>query len=122
MKNAGKQVFDLIKKNFKKKQPVIVLCGPGNNGGDGFIIAKHLIDRGHKTKVYALLNKKSYKGDALKALNEYGEEIKKISSFRIKKNALIVDAIFGIGLSRNIKGKLKKYLIKLIKAIIVLFL
>jgi NAD(P)H-hydrate epimerase len=108
MKNAGKQVFDLIKKNFKKKQPVIVLCGPGNNGGDGFIIAKHLIDRGHKTKVYALLNKKSYKGDALKALNEYGEEIKKIYSFRIKKNALIVDAIFGIGLSRNIKGKLKK--------------
>ena len=108
MKNAGKQVFDLIKKNFKNKQPKIVLCGPGNNGGDGFIIAKHLIDRGHKTKVYALLNKKSYKGDALKALNEYGEEIKKISSFRIKKNALIVDAIFGIGLSRNIKGKLKK--------------
>ncbi len=108
MKNAGKQVFDLIKKNFKKKQPIIVLCGPGNNGGDGFIISKHLIDRGHKTKVYALLNKKSYKGDALKALNEYGEEIKKISSFRIKKNALIVDAIFGIGLSRNIKGKLKK--------------
>ena len=108
MKNAGKQVFDLIKKNFKKKQPIIVLCGPGNNGGDGFIIAKHLIDHGHKTKVYALLNKKSYKGDAFKALNEYGEKIKKISSFRIKKNALIVDAIFGIGLSRNIKGKLKK--------------
>jgi NAD(P)H-hydrate epimerase len=108
MKNAGKKVFDLIKKNFKNKQPIIVLCGPGNNGGDGFIIAKHLIDHGHKTKVYALLNKKSYKGDALKALNEYGEEIKKISSLRIKKNALIVDAIFGIGLSRNIKGKLKK--------------
>jgi len=108
MKNAGKQVFDLIKKNFKNKQPKIVLCGPGNNGGDGFIIAKHLIDHGHKTKVYALLNKKSYKGDAFKALNEYGEKIKKISSFRIKKNALIVDAIFGIGLSRNIKGKLKE--------------
>ena len=108
MKNAGKQVFDLIKKNFKNKQPKIVLCGPGNNGGDGFIIAKHLIDHGYKTKVYALLNKKSYKGDAFKALNEYGEKIKKISSFRIKKNALIVDAIFGIGLSRNIKGKLKE--------------
>ena len=108
MKNAGKQVFDLIKKNFKNKQPKIVLCGPGNNGGDGFIIAKHLIDHGYKTKVYALLNKKSYKGDAFKALNEYGEKIKKISSFRIKKNALILDAIFGIGLSRNIKGKLKE--------------
>ena len=108
MKNAGKQAFNLIKKNFKNKQPIIVLCGPGNNGGDGFIIAKYLIDHGYETEVYALPNNKSYKGDALKALNEYGEEIKKISLFRIKKNALIVDAIFGIGLSRNIKGKLKK--------------
>ena len=108
MKNAGKQAFNLIRKNFKKKQPIIVLCGPGNNGGDGFIIAKYLKNHGYKTEVYASSNKKSYKGDALKALNEYGEKIKKISSFRIKKNALIVDAIFGIGLSRNIKGILKK--------------
>jgi len=108
MKNAGKQVFNLIKKNFKRKQPIIVLCGPGNNGGDGFIIAKYLADQGYEIEVYVLANKKSYKGDALKALNEYGGKIKKIPSFRIKKNALIVDAIFGIGLSRNIKGKLKK--------------
>ena len=42
MKNAGKQAFNLIRKNFKNKQPIIVLCGPGNNGGDGFIIAKYL--------------------------------------------------------------------------------
>ena len=108
MKNAGRQVFNLIRKNFKNKQPIIVLCGPGNNGGDGFIIAKCLINHGYETEVYALSNKKTYKGDALKALNEYGEKIKKISLFRIKKNALIVDAIFGIGLSRRIKGILKK--------------
>ena len=108
MKNAGKQAFNLIRKNFKNKQPIIVLCGPGNNGGDGFIIAKCLINHGYETEVYALSNKKTYKGDALKALNEYGEKIKKISLFRIKKNALIVDAIFGIGLSRRIKGILKK--------------
>ena len=108
VKNAGKQAFNLIRKNFKNKQPIIVLCGPGNNGGDGFIIAKCLINHGYETEVYALSNRKTYKGDALKALNEYGEKIKKISLFRIKKNALIVDAIFGIGLSRSIKGILKK--------------
>ena len=118
MKNAGKRVFNLIRKDFKNKQPIIVLCGPGNNGGDGFIIAKCLINHGYKTEVYALSNKKSYTGDALKALNEYGREIKKISSFRLKKNNLIVDAVFGIGLSRRIKGILKKYLFELIKAII----
>ena len=113
MKNAGRQVFNLIRKNFKNKQPIIVLCGPGNNGGDGFIIAKYLKSYGYKTEVYASSNKKSYKGDALKALTEYEGKIKKISSFRIRKNALIVDALFGIGLTRSIKGILKKVIIKL---------
>ena len=108
MKNAGKQAFNLIRKNFKNKQPIIVLCGPGNNGGDGFIIAKYLKKHRYKTEVYAVFNKRNYKGDSLKALNEYGEKINKISSFRIKKNALIVDAIFGIGLSRSITGILKE--------------
>jgi len=108
MKNAGKQSFNFIKEIFSNKQPIIVLCGPGNNGGDGFVIAKNLIHNGYKTEVYAFLNKKKYKGDALKALNEYGQKIKKISSFRIKKNVLIIDALFGIGLSRNVKGILKK--------------
>jgi len=102
MKNAGRQAFNLIRKNFKNKQPIIVLCGPGNNGGDGFIIAKYLKSYGYKTEVYASSNKKSYKGDALKALTEYEGKIKKISSFRIRKNALIVDALFGIGLTRII--------------------
>ena len=39
MQNAGKKVFQFIKTNFKKKNPIIVLCGPGNNGGDGFVVA-----------------------------------------------------------------------------------
>ena len=50
MKNAGRQVFNLIRKNFKNKQPIIVLCGPGNNGGDGFIIAKYLKNYAYKIK------------------------------------------------------------------------
>ena len=116
MKNAGKKAFELINKNFQNKQPIIVLCGPGNNGGDGFIIAKHLIKKGYKTEIYTLSDKKNYKGDALKALNEYGGKVKKISLFKIKKNALIVDAIFGIGLNRNIKGSLKKIFILINKS------
>ena len=108
MKNAGKLVFQFIYKHFDNKQPIIVLCGPGNNGGDGFVIAKHLNEKGYQVEVYILTSKNSYRGDALKALTEFGKELKKISLFKLKKNALIVDAIFGIGLSRNIKGKLKK--------------
>ena len=113
MKNAGKLVFQFIYKHFDNKQPIIVLCGPGNNGGDGFVIAKHLNEKGYQVEVYILTSKNSYRGDALKALTEFGKELKKISLFKLKKNALIVDAIFGIGLSRNIKGKLKKTIIAL---------
>ena len=113
MKNAGRQIFLKIRQICINKQPVIVLCGPGNNGGDGFVVAKHLIKNGYKTQVYSLINKNDYKGDSLKALKDYGEKIKKISSFKILKNEIIVDAIFGIGLNRNIKGNLKKIFIKI---------
>ena len=116
MKNAGRETFKIIRGKFKKKQPIIVICGPGNNGGDGFILAKYLKNNGYKIEVYALFDKSNYKGDALKAVNAYGGDIKKISSLKIKKNSLIVDALFGIGLNRNIRGKLKKIFIKINKS------
>ena len=108
MKNAGKESFKFITTILKKKQPIIVLCGPGNNGGDGLVIAKYLKKNGYLVKVYILSNKKNYKGDALKALKDYKGKVRKISSLKIEKNALIVDALFGIGLKRDIKGKLIK--------------
>ncbi len=108
MKKAGKQAFNFIKNKFNNKQIVIVLSGPGNNGGDGFVVAKLLKNYGYKTEVYTLIDNKKYKGDSLKALKNYGEKTKRISSLKIKKKALIVDALFGIGLSREITGKLKK--------------
>ena len=76
MKKAGNEVFKAISKNFSNKQPVIVLCGPGNNGGDGFVIAKNLDKKGYQVEVYALINKNNYKGDALKAFSEYGNDLK----------------------------------------------
>ena len=116
MQNAGMKSFYFIRKKLKKKQPIIVLCGPGNNGGDGFVIARHLKSQGYITEVYALSTKENYQKDALKSLKEYGEDFKKISLFKLKKNALIVDALFGIGLNRNIKGVLKKIFYKINKS------
>ena len=58
MKKAGYEVFKFIEENFKKKQSIIVLCGPGNNGGDGFVIAKYLLNKGHKVQVYTLIDAK----------------------------------------------------------------
>ena len=70
MKEAGSQIFKFINKKFKKKQPIIVLCGPGNNGGDGFVVARHLMDHGYLVKVYIFNDTNNYKGDALAALKE----------------------------------------------------
>ena len=108
MQKAGKCVFDFIKNNYKSNKPIIVLCGPGNNGGDGFVIARHLLNHGFPLKVYIYVGKNHYKGDALKAFNEFKGEFKKIDFFKLENNALIVDALFGIGLKRNIKGILSK--------------
>ena len=104
MEKAGNQVFKFIDTNFKNKKSIIVLCGPGNNGGDGFVIARHLMDRGYFVTVYTYVSENNYRGDALKALKGFKGELKKISLFKLQKNALIVDALFGTGLKRNIKG------------------
>jgi len=108
MHEAGYKVFKFIKDNFKKKQSIIVLCGPGNNGGDGLVTAKYLMERGYKVKVYIFTDQNKYKGDAFRALKNFKDIAKKINFFKLEKGALIVDALFGIGLKRNIKGVLKK--------------
>ncbi len=116
MKKAGKRVFEFINNNFKNKKLIIILCGPGNNGGDGFVIARHLMNQGYPVKVYIYVSKNHYKGNALKALNEFKGELKKIDFFKLQNNALIVDALFGIGLKRNISGILGKIFRKINKS------
>ena len=77
MQRAGHQVFKFINDKFKNKRSIIVLCGPGNNGGDGFIAARNLMDHGYLVTVYIFGTVKNYKGDALTALKEYKGELKK---------------------------------------------
>ena len=115
MQEAGYQVFKLINANFKTKK-IIILCGPGNNGGDGFVAAKYLKKYGYFVTVYNYGSTKKYKGDALKALKEFKGELKSIDLFKLQKNTLIVDALFGIGLKRNIRGVLRKVFKKINKS------
>ena len=116
MKKAGKQVFEFIRSNFKNKRKIIILCGPGNNGGDGFVVARYLVNYGYKVEVYISTNENRYSGDACKALKEFKGELKKIDLFKLEKKALIIDALFGIGLKRNIKGPLDKIFRKINKS------
>ena len=113
MKNAGSSAAKIILKLIKKK-PIIVVCGPGNNGGDGFIIGNYLHKKNYKVEVFCL-QKKYYKDDALKAFKELKIRTRNISKFKARKNSIIIDSIFGIGLNRAISGTLKSVILRMNK-------
>ncbi len=118
MENAGRGVYEIIIKEFKNNlfPYVLIVAGPGNNGGDGFVIARHLHVNGIKTKTILLSPKENFKGDAkinLDILLNLGLDVKEILSEEdINKHktdlvhaGLIVDAIFGTGLKRELEGR-----------------
>ena len=118
MENAGRAVSNVIINNYPTAEKIAVFCGSGNNGGDGFVIARHLISAGKDVTTYILKNPSEYRGDAktnLEALRNISRNVKKISgSFSgYKKSDLIVDAIFGTGIDRKIKGPVKKIISKI---------
>jgi len=113
MENAGRLTAVACVKTLKsaKGKSVCIFCGIGNNGGDGFVVARHLLDEGFKVKVFLIGSAKKLKRDPLlnynilKNLKCPVESIKTANSKvvkEIKKSSLIVDAIFGIGLNRAI--------------------
>ena len=118
MENAGRAVSNVIINNYPTAEKIAVFCGSGNNGGDGFVIARHLLSAGKDVTTYILRNPSEYRGDAktnLEALRNISRNVKKISgSFSgYKKSDLIVDAIFGTGIDREIKGPVKKIISKI---------
>ncbi|MDD3652871.1 MAG: NAD(P)H-hydrate dehydratase [Desulfotomaculaceae bacterium] len=111
MENAGRQVVEVIRQvlgNNVRGKVVTVFVGKGNNGGDGFVIARHLFNMGAEVKVLALADVEDIKGDAainLKAWQKMGQRIYSLhqgDSINIVRlvlmnTDLIVDAIYGTG-------------------------
>lgn len=103
MQRAGEAATAEILKRFAPK-PVVVLAGPGNNGGDGFIIAEALRRAGWKVRVGLLGERAALKGDAAQAAVAYQGELHPLHPFLLNDRPLIVDALFGTGLSRPVEG------------------
>ena len=114
MENAGIGVVQILEEQFEQLDAfrVAVVCGRGNNGGDGFVIARQLFMRGIVPDVYILCPARDIKDDArvnYEILRNYGAvpliEVPSQEAWR-KKGAsldgyqLIVDAIFGTGLTK----------------------
>ncbi len=106
MEQAGKHIADVIFRQFKPT-PVLVLCGPGNNGGDGYVVARHLNEKGWEVTVAAL--EENGKNPTKAATRYKGRNIA-FSPQALKGKGLVVDALFGSGLKRPIKGAAKEML------------
>src|SRR3990167_3999636 len=114
MENAGRGVAEIIAREFGGGKRISIFAGKGNNGGDGFVVARHLSNMGFQVSVYLLARKSDVKGDAKVNMNIWektsGEIISVTRGFsleyksHIKHSGLIVDAIFGTGLSSDVKG------------------
>jgi hydroxyethylthiazole kinase-like uncharacterized protein yjeF len=109
MENAGFAVSREIVKRWSSRT-VTVLCGPGNNGGDGFVVARHLLQSGWTVRV-ALLGSRDRLPSAAKHHAElWLTAVEPMSPAVLEGAELVVDAIFGAGLSRALEGPAKETL------------
>ena len=104
MANAGAAVAHEIERKWAPR-PVVVLCGPGNNGGDGFVTAHVLAEAGWPVRVAMLGSRFSLKGDARQHAQRWEGEVAALSPAVLEGAELIVDALFGAGLSRPLEGQ-----------------
>lgn len=104
MEKAGRAVADEVTKRLKQCR-VAVLCGPGNNGGDGYVVARHLAERGWPVKLFALAQRPALRTDAAEMAKLWNGEVGTLTTGEEWLGAeLVVDALFGAGLDRPLEG------------------
>ena len=105
MENAGNAVADAITGRFGPAQ-TLVLCGPGNNGGDGFVVARLLKDHGWPVRLALFGDRDKLRGDAAFYADLWKGAVEEATPATIGGAELIVDALLGAGLDRDIEGEL----------------
>jgi len=105
MERAGAAVASAVLERYPRGD-IVVLCGPGNNGGDGFVAARLLARKGRHVRVAATGPLASYKGDAFFMAESWNGKIASLGPEALDGAAVVVDAIFGAGLSRAADGKI----------------
>ena len=104
MEAAGGAVAEAIMARWTSR-PVLVLCGPGNNGGDGFVAARHLRDNGWPVAVALLGGRDRLSGDAAAMAERWRGPVDAAEPGRLAGRQLVVDALYGTGLGRDIDGE-----------------
>src|SRR5690606_1701123 len=110
MERAGIQIFNWLHVRMQGAQvPIHIFCGIGNNGGDGLVVARHLINHGYNVKTYIVNYSDKRSKDFLinydlikQTTKEWPEMLDKESDLpEIGRDDIIMDAVFGIGLNRE---------------------
>ena len=104
MMSAGQAVAEAAM-DFADEGSILVVAGPGNNGGDGFVAAAELAARGREVSVILLCERDNLQGDAALAARGWKYPVLPFNPHAIGKPALIIDALFGAGLDRAVKGE-----------------
>src|SRR5215212_6628299 len=109
MERAGAALAEAAYR-FAGPMPALLLCGPGNNGGDGYVAARHLATRGIDVRVAALADPKT---DAAKwARSQWTGEVEPLSQ-DTQGSPLLIDALFGTGLKRGLEDSVSLLLSEL---------
>ena len=103
MESAGQAVAYEVGRRFPL-QPVLVLCGPGNNGGDGVVVARLLSERGWPVRVGLMCAKSDLSGDAAIMARMWSGAVETAAPGMCHDFGIIVDALFGAGLSTSRAG------------------
>jgi ADP-dependent NAD(P)H-hydrate dehydratase / NAD(P)H-hydrate epimerase len=103
MEKAGRGVADAISRRWPPR-PLVTLCGPGNNGGDGFVAARALAERGWPARVALLGSVAALRGDAAEAAASWHGPVEPLAPGTLDGAHLAVDGIFGAGLTRPVEG------------------
>jgi hydroxyethylthiazole kinase-like uncharacterized protein yjeF len=104
MERAGRAVADRVAARLPLGTPVFVACGPGNNGGDGFVAARILSERGFPVRLALLGSRQALGGVAAEAARLFHGEVEPMNADAVRGAGAIVDALFGAGLSRPLTG------------------
>ena len=104
MLSAGQAVAEAAM-DLVEEGPIVVVVGRGNNGGDGFVAAAELAARGREVSVILLCERDSLQGDAASAARGWKYPVLPFNPQAIGRPALIIDALFGAGLNRPVKGE-----------------
>lgn len=105
MEKAGEAVARAVAEGIGGRASILVLCGPGNNGGDGFVCARILMEQGHRVSLALAGEIAALRGDAAEAAAGWTGPVGSIAEAVPEEADIIVDALFGAGLNRPLDGE-----------------